>query len=161
MFFKKCPLLTYFFVFLFSIYSWSQNYNVSLTILNPQNESGQVVVVAGTAVEIEFQIIDEYNELSKNDLIRLIKIETGEMLSQKKRGNNFSGTISLPTNGSLGNTDLGDCIVEYVHDGMTIVSAPNENSLPIKIVADEVIADIVDRIEILEQGGGTDCTAGI
>ena len=69
----------------------------------------------------------------------------------------------MPTNGSQGNTELGDCIVQYVHNDEIIKVVPDQNALPILLVADEIMANIVERIEILEgnPGGIIDITTTI
>jgi len=99
---------------LFPLLAFSQSYTVELSILNPPNENGQIVVIAGTDLEVEFLITDEYDELSKDDLIMLVKLETSEVISEKKRGNNLTGTLSLPTSSNQGKTDIGECVVQYV-----------------------------------------------
>lgn len=147
-----------FVLLLLPCFAFSQSYTITLNILNTPNENGQIVVIAGTDLEVEFIITDEYKELSSNDIIRLVKLSTNEILVEKKRGKNHTGSVSLKTNGSQGNTDLGECVVEYVNNNTVMTSTPDlYNSLPIVIVADEIAAEFIARLEAIEneiaQGG--------
>ncbi len=65
-------------IFIICSFSWAQTYSITLNILNTPNENGQVVVIAGADIEVEFIIItdDDDNELSSNDIIRLVKLST-------------------------------------------------------------------------------------
>ena len=70
---------------LFPLLAFSQIYTITLNILNTPNENDQVVVVAGADLEVEFIITDDDKELSSNDIIRLVKLSTNEILVEKKR----------------------------------------------------------------------------
>ena len=133
-------------------FAFSQSYTIALNILNTPNENNQVVVIAGDLLEVEFSIADPDNELSQNDILQLIKIDNNEIIAEKKRGKNLTGSVSLNTNGSQGNPDLGEYVVQYIHNGSAIAKVPNiPVSAPIMLVADEVMQDLVNRLHTVEQ----------
>ena len=109
-FFKQLRYLV-FLLFLIPYLAFSQSYTITLNILNTPNENEQVVVIAGTDLEVEFIITDDNKELSSNDIIRLVKLSTNEVLVEKKRGKSLTGSISLNTNVNQGSTVIDECIV--------------------------------------------------
>jgi len=122
----------------------AQAYSVSLTVLNTSNGTGEIAVVAGTDIEVEFNVEDPNNELSKDDGIRMVRIDNGLKLYEKKRGHNLSGTVSLKTEKSQSN---GNVKIEYIHNGSVIASCPSS----ILVVADQSELALLKRIVALEQ----------
>lgn len=125
----------------------AQTATVTLEILNPPDSSGDFVLSKGTQVEVEFTIVDPSNELDKNDTIRLVRVDDADKVSDKKRGNNLTGTISLNTNG---NKALGQLRVEYEHDGQVLATVP-ANPTIVLVVADEgaiVLAEQIDAMQV-------------
>ena len=49
---------------------FASSYSVTLTVLNTAGSTGEISIVEGTDVEVEFAINDPVGELSKNDVIR-------------------------------------------------------------------------------------------
>jgi hypothetical protein len=90
-----------------------QEYSVSLTILNTVNETGEITVVRGTDIEVEFSVTDPNGKLSKDDKIRLVRLNDGRKIYKKKRGHNLSGSVSLKTSKKYA---VGEVVVEYVHE---------------------------------------------
>ena len=142
----------------------AQNYTVTLTVLNTAIPTGEIVVAEGTDVEVEFAVIDPAGELSKQDLIRLVRVDTGCQIHAKKRGSLLTGSVSLRTkakdddfdsgdahkngNGSAC-SNLGEVRAEYVHNDIVIASAPVSTKLT--ILADQSQILLLQRIIALEQ----------
>ncbi|MBC2713951.1 MAG: hypothetical protein HF978_01430 [Desulfobacteraceae bacterium] len=119
---------------------------VMLNILNAPNAADEIAVVSGEAIEVEFMIIDDDNELSNKDEIHLKRIEDDVIISKKIRGNNFTGTVSLQTVKMSSRSKL---IVEYKHDGIVLARTP-DISKPIIVLEDEATLAMLDRIIALE-----------
>lgn len=137
-----------------SVTLWAQNYSVELNILNTPNENGRVVLIAGEVLNVEYTITDPDNELTRNDIIQLIKVSTDDIIASNNRGNSLSGTMSFNTNGSHGNPDLGEFVVQYINNNTIIAETPNiTTEQSILIVTDEIIQDIISRVDIIEQYG--------
>ena len=89
---KPSLILTCCVLSLFVFAAWvalaqAQSYSVILTILNTTNElNGEIGVVSGDDIEVEFYITDENNELSKQDTLELVNVQDGTVVSEKKRG---------------------------------------------------------------------------
>jgi len=115
---------------------------VNLDILNVPSD----IIKQGTDIEIEFNIIDPNGEFSNNDEIILKRNDTGEIIAQKKRGNNLSGTVSLNTQSDKA---LGELLVVYVHDNNEIAQLPEEGT--VLIVSDPAILSLAERVTALEK----------
>lgn len=127
--------------------AWALNATVTMEILNPASPSGDHVLSKGTQVEVEFIVVDPNNELDKNDKIQLVREDDDDKVSDKKRGNNLTGTVSLNTNKSKA---IGELRVEYVHDGQvlaTIPASPNQ----VVVLADDGSVVLSQQIEDLAQ----------
>jgi uncharacterized protein (TIGR02145 family) len=150
-------------VFIISIFyivsTNAQSYQVSLAIQNSPNENGQVVVIAGTPIGIGYTVVDPQNQLSNNDQIQLIKIASNTVIAKKERGKDLIGSVLLKNNGSQGNPDLGEYFVQYVHNGTVITKVPLDGQLSIMLVPDEVTANVIQRVEKLEQQGISNITS--
>ena len=121
-----------------------QAYSVHLNILNIPGPYGEIAVVAGTDIEVEFEVGDPASELSKDDILRLVRVDDGFIIHEKKRGKLLSGSISLKT--SREQSD-GEVKVEYVHNDVIIASAPDNRMI---IVANESELALLNRISALE-----------
>ena len=135
-------------LFIGTMNAYAENYSVTLKILNAPNAAGEITLVSGDDIEVEFLVEDPNNELSKIDLIRLSRVEDGEWVSQKNRGKSLSGTVSLKTVRWSSRTEL---VVEYIHNGSVVASAPDlATEKPVIVVADEASLVMLDRIAALE-----------
>ncbi len=128
----------------------TSNYSIGLNILNPANSFGQIVLVAGDTVDVEFSITDPNNELSQNDKIALVNSVTGQVVIDKKRGKNLSGSISFKTN-SNNNDHIGTFVVQYISNGIALATIPAAAAQPVLIVADQVSQSINSRLCAVEQ----------
>ena len=63
-----------------------QNFEITLTILNPADEQGGIYLVQGDSVEVEYLVDDPYGQLSRFDLLRLVREDNGQVVSIKRRG---------------------------------------------------------------------------
>lgn len=122
----------------------AQGPTVALTILNPPNELGQIVLAQGDPVAVEYEITDPLGELSPFDIIRLVRIDNGQVVSLKKRGNSLIGRVLLRTWRGIA---LGELVVEYIHDHMVLVQAEPT----VLVVSGQMIAEMLYRIAVLEE----------
>ena len=67
---------------------------VGLTLLNPGTGTGQVEIVQGDIIEVQFEITDA-SGTDKNDIIRIRQLADSRVVGSKKRGDFLSGTVSL------------------------------------------------------------------
>lgn len=116
---------------------------VSLNVLNTPNEAGDIVVVLGEDVEVEFTVVDPGGDLSKNDKIKLVRVDNGEKISSKKRGTSLTGTVSLKAKKNQALTTLE---VKYIHDDVAQATAPEE----VLVVANEGTLALSEQIAILQ-----------
>ncbi len=121
-----------------------QAYSVNLNILNIPGPYGEIAVVAGTDIEVEFTVDDPDLELSKDDILRLVRVDDGFIIREKKRGKLLNGSISLKTKKKKSD---GEVMVEYVHNDVIIASAPENRMI---ILADESELALLNRISALE-----------
>jgi hypothetical protein len=148
---KMSILLTALLLIVLSANVWgTSNYSISLNISNPANSFGQIVLVAGDVVDVEFSITDPNNELLQNDKIALVNSVTGQVVIDKKRGKNLSGSISFKTN-SNNNDHIGTFVVQYISSGTVLATLPGSSAQPILIVADQVSQSIISRLCTIEQ----------
>jgi len=88
---------------------------VTLNVLNPPNEAGQIIVMSGDSVEVEYMIEDPLNETSPRDFIKLERISDGYLASATARGKELAGTSSVSTQKGYGADNLlGAVQVLYV-----------------------------------------------
>ncbi|MBI4697679.1 MAG: hypothetical protein HY758_01850 [Nitrospirae bacterium] len=87
---------------------------VLLKVLNVPNEFGDIIIVRGNNVEVEFTVSDPMFESSNEDIIRLVRIEDGIVATQMTRGKELSGSRSLGTQKTVGNDVLGKLQVQYL-----------------------------------------------
>jgi hypothetical protein len=154
-----CKKMSAFIISIFAIISVNaQSFQVTLSIQNSPNDNGQVVVIAGTPIGVGFTVTDPGNQLSNNDQIQLVKIESNKVIAKKERGKDLKGSVLLNNNGG-GNPDLGEYIVQYVHNGAVVVKTPLDGQLPIMLVPDEVTANIIQRVDKLEKQGISNITS--
>ncbi len=123
---------------------FAQSATIDLSIQNPANEAGEIVVVAGTAIEVAFTINDPTAELSKKDTIVLIKISDGTVLDSVKRGSDTTGTVNLKTN------KIGAYVQVRYLDSNDVVLSTAANG-PVLVVTDEMMLLLLDRISSLEE----------
>jgi len=140
----------------------AENYSVALNILNTANSTGEIGIVEGTDVEVEFDVTDPVGELLKNDLIRLVRADTGCKVYEKQRGSLLNGSVSLRTKsnndeddhhtGGAGSTcsNIGPLRVQYVHNNTVIASAPAA-AVQMVVYADSSEMLLLKRIIALEQ----------
>ena len=115
---------------------------VSLTILNPADDQGNIVLTQGDPVEVEY-VVNNSEGLSRWDLIRLRNVDDDRIVSVKKRGKTLSGSITLRT---WRDVALGNLVVEYMHNH-TLIAAAEDTVL---VVSDPIIVSMLDRIYELE-----------
>lgn len=120
---------------------------ITLEILNDPNVMGDIVLTQGDLVEVGF-VVDPAGGLSPSDKIRLVRKDDGEIVSIKRRGNSLEGTVSLRV---WNKRALGELEVQYVHFG-EILGTPVP---PIFVVTDAVMADLLLRVALLEESGGS------
>jgi len=132
---------------LFASYSPAnaQEFSVVLQILNNQT-NGDISVIVGEDIEVEFLVTDADSLSDKKDLIRLVRLSDGITVVQKYRGQSLSGSLTLPT---TGNDSLGDMKVEYVHLETVMATAPRIGER-LFVVADPTIVDLLERVALLE-----------
>ena len=116
---------------------------VTLNILNVANQAGEIVIVRGNDVEVEFFVTDPAEELSKNDEIRLNRIADGIEVASKKRGESLIGTVSVPTTSENAVAELA---VEYVHDGVAVTSAAQN----VRVVDDPYLVNLTEQIATVQ-----------
>ncbi len=115
---------------------------VTLTVLNPPNGSGEVVLAQGDAVQVDFDVVDPLTETSKNDLIQLVDVGSGVVVNSIKRGTALTGTLGINAK------DPGMLEVQYIaaSDGSLWGSA----STTVTVVVDPATILLIDRISALE-----------
>lgn len=160
---KISILVVALFMMLLSVTVWgTPSYSITLNILKSANSFGQVVLVAGDVLEVGFSVIDPNNELSQADKIALVNSDTSQIVMDKKRGKNLSGSISFKTN-SNNNDHIGNFVVQYIGNGTVIATVPTSSSQSILIVGDQVTQSIISRLTTVEQAvaaGGIQGPAG-
>ncbi len=87
---------------------------VSIKIKNRQNAAGDILVVAGTGVEVEFTIKDPFGESRPQDIIQLRRPGHNEVVLEKQRGALLQGVSFLKLEGKDCPCKCG-LIVEYLH----------------------------------------------
>jgi len=137
----------------------AQGYSVTLTVLNTASATGEISIVEGTDIEVEFAVSDPAGELSKNDLIRLVRADTGCKIYEKKRGSLLNGSVSLRTRSSDDDDDhsgsgsacsnIGLLKVQYVHGNVAIASAPAAAQMVVYADSSEML--LLARIVALEE----------
>lgn len=121
---------------------------VSMTVLNLPNAYGDIVIVRGTNVEVDLNVYDPLNESSNQDIIRLIRITDGAIVSEQRRGNELTGTRSLATQKTLVNPVLGELQVQYVSSVTDQVIATSDKN--IFLVDNQAIVELINRTSALE-----------
>ena len=142
---KMICLLGVVILFVFSInitFARAQS-SVTLNILNVANPAGDIVIVRGNDVEVEFFVTDPAGELSRNDEIRLTRISDGMVVASKKRGENITGTVSVPTNSDNAVAELA---VEYSHGSVVIASAAQS----VRVVNDPYLVNLTEQITTVQ-----------
>ncbi|MCB1905897.1 MAG: hypothetical protein KDH15_00885 [Rhodocyclaceae bacterium] len=117
---------------------------VGLTLLNPGTGTGQVEIVQGDIIEVQFEITDA-SGTDKNDIIRIRQLADSRVVGSKKRGDFLSGTVSLDTN----NPDtVGELAIEYVlkSNGVVVAAAASN----VVVVVEPTTSEILSRISQLE-----------
>jgi hypothetical protein len=122
---------------------------VTLTVLNSPNEFGDVIVVSGDSVEVELTVLDDLNETSDGDLIRLIRISDSVIANEQKRGKELIGSRSLGTQKTNGINILGELEVQYVSAGTGQVIAVSDKS--IFLVDNQAIVELTGRTTAVEK----------
>ncbi len=123
---------------------FAQSATVDLSIQNPANETGEIVVLAGTDIVVVFSIDDPAAELSKKDTIELFRISDGKLLSRVKRGSDTTGTVRLKTR------RIGAYVqVRYVNTKDTVLSTAANG--PVLVARDEMTLLLLERITSLEE----------
>ena len=122
--------------------------NVTLSILNPENAAGLILVERGEQIEVEFGVVDTLVESSKNDRIQLRRVNDGKIVNRKKRGDALSGTISLDTKKDAA---VGVLSVEYMHynSGAFVTTAAKT----VTVVSDPLLIMILNDIAALKTAG--------
>ena len=117
---------------------------VTLTLLNPGTGAGQVQIVQGDIIEVQYEVTDAIGT-GMNDIIRIRQVDDGRVVGSKKRGDFLSGTVSLDTNNP--NT-VGELAIEYVlkSDGTVAATAPTG----VVVVVEPTTSEILSRIAQLE-----------
>ena len=114
---------------------------VTLTLLNPGTGAGQVQIVQGDIIEVQYEVSDATGT-GMNDIIRIRQVGDGRVVGSKKRGDFLSGTVSLDTN----NPDtVGELAIEYVLKSDGTVAATG-----VVVVVEPTTSEILSRIAQLE-----------
>lgn len=119
---------------------------ITMALLNEPNEFGDVVIIKGDAVTLDFVVADDpLSETHKKDRMRLVNAETDRVVDTKHRGRELSGTVTLRARGKHA---LGDLRLEYVSylSGETLFTLP----APVFVVGDQAVSDLNARISQLE-----------
>ena len=119
--------------------------SIMLTVLNPPNDYGELVVVAGDPIEVAFEVEDPAEETHRGDRIELVRAADDTVVKRRKRGALLSGQVSLPTHSEAA---LGALRVRYRSKltGEEWAEAPS----PVFIVADPAMAALAQRVGALE-----------
>ncbi|MCP4274484.1 MAG: collagen-like protein, partial [Gammaproteobacteria bacterium] len=131
----------------------TDDYTIELEILNEANTSGEIIVINGDDIEIQFTVSDPSGELSKDDVIQIRDLYTDKILQKKKRGKLDSmgvGNISLKTKkGKQNNQGSSHIIVEYQskHHDHTVLST---STMTVMVVADQIAVELLERVAALE-----------
>ncbi len=120
--------------------AWAQP-TILLTVLNEANAFGDVVLVRGDHIEVEFVVEDRLSETRRDDTIRLVRVSDGAVVQEKKRGRMLSGTLNLSTRHKH---RTGALRVEFVAHSTGDVWA--STSSPISVVADQAVLELTNRI---------------
>ncbi len=142
-----------FFSYLSTINTYASDYTIDLAILNEANTSGEIIVVNGDDIEIQFTITDPSGELSKDDRIQLRDLYTDKIIKKKKRGNLDSmgvGNVRFKTkNGKHDNQGTNHLIVEYVkkYNPHTVLST---SAMTVTVVPDQATVELLGRVAALE-----------
>ena len=149
-FFLGIPFIFFVVVSLFLLctgtsYVQAQGYSVTLNILNTPQPTGEIAVVSGNNVQVEFIVIDPNGELSSEDRIRLTRVDNGYIIQEVKRGTLLQGVVTLNTDRSQAD---GAVKVQYIHNGVVLVSVPSANRM--LILADDSELELLRRISALE-----------
>ncbi|MFQ5471182.1 MAG: hypothetical protein ACE5EH_12940 [Gammaproteobacteria bacterium] len=127
--------------------------SVSLDILNAPNSTGQIVVTEHDEIEVQFSVSDPSGGTNDKDIFRLIAKDRSVVVSKKKRGAQFDGTVSLKYKDDK---YQGDMVVQYVHNDQAtgtsevLATAPDPQSLPILGVSDPFTASLLARLTAIE-----------
>jgi len=113
---------------------------VTLKVLNPPDAAGQIVVVNGDNVEVEYIIEDPLNETSPRDIIKLERISDGYLASATTRGKDLVGIRSVKTLKQFGDNLVGAVQVQYI---------PYETGIPIATAEQTVF--LVDNPQLVKE----------
>jgi len=122
---------------------------ITMEILNDANDFGEIILAQGDSVEVSFEVIHgDTFEPSPMDKIRLVNTDTGQVVSLRRKGKELTGIVSL---GTWRRAALGNLVVQYVQAGEVLATC----DVNITVVTDVIIAELLDRVAILENTGGT------
>lgn len=125
---------------------------VTLTILNPENAAGNIILAKGEDVEVEFSVDDPLGEGSKRDRIQLRSISDNKVVKRKKRGESLTGSLSLDTNW---NDVIGELAVEYVHIDSCVKTTVASKT--VTVVSDPALITIINDIAELKTNVFVNC----
>ena len=132
---------------------------VELEILNPTDENGDIVVIAGEAVEVEFTVVQNGEGiLTRWDRLQLVNVADGRIISQKWRGRHDNGTISLKVpQKKIPRDSMIQIFVRYksFFTGEIITTAANPDTpgyTPLIALPEASIAELTTRVIALENG---------
>lgn len=130
----------------------AQGFTIELNVLNAANAANEIVVAAGDLVEVEFTISDPAQDLSKNDFIAMVDVDTGDVVRKKKRGNlDATGGGDVGLKAKPGPDQIRRVQIHYLGEGGLVLAAfPSTSEPPITIVADDAMIEVFNRLAALE-----------
>jgi hypothetical protein len=118
---------------------------ITLSVLNPPNGFGEVIILQGDVVEVAFVVEDPLGETRRQDRIELVRADDGMVVKRRKRGPALSGWVSLPTSKQAA---LGALRVRY--RSVTTGEEWGEAESGVFVVADPAMLALIDRVGALE-----------
>ena len=127
-------------------HAFAQVPSIALTIQNQPDANGDIVVVLGDTVDVDFTVTESSPAQSnKKDRIRLVRTADDVVIDSVKRGDVLTGTRSLNLQGAIA---LGTLRVEYWSFTTDSVWAVAPDS--VTVAADLGGAELIARVSTLE-----------
>ena len=126
---------------------------VDLQILNATGASGDIIVIAGEDIEVNFDVtLDTGGVLGKKDTLELVNVVDEMVASSKQRGNSTSGSVILTVPAG---TIAAQFYVRYISIDLATevsrVSHPDDpGSVPLVAIEESSLVEITARVAALE-----------
>jgi len=131
--------------------AFAVSFSVGLNIAHDLDGNGNMTVLNGSKLRVEFEVTDPDQSLNRKDKIQLVRVAGDEVVSSVGRGKKASGAVLLLVKKSENEA----LYVRYIRNGEAEVIATashpeSENYIPLRSIPKADLKDLTIRVNALE-----------